>query len=676
MKKLILCLFSFAVTFPAWASSVLENSSHEVLRAGGQEVERLKNSAGKDFFLSNIIAPKQKKTVKVVAYINLSLNNAAGADASYLQENPGYAYAIEALFPYVEQGWQDWREAANAWLPKNYQLPNLKFTLVDGYQNDKARKARWNDSTVNLSLETTTGKYGFYQGNNAASARGIGMPYFTQDGNGFGRIRFFVEQEWMDYFNAMAKSPEEQAKAAEEYKKAVSAQMAGEFYESATNGKGYNWDSKLTDNSKKYMNALSKSEPGSWHKQGPWAAYNQHIMTHELGHLFGLVHIDEPNSMMTSTVDGNSVARPSSNDGLRLATLVCWYHNQRAKKEVCVPVSTRAETQEVKEALKKSMKRLEQNQVQLAGLASKPQAPKKAPVIKTEKPAGVEKSGSANIGRQQSMLPVRMNDGLSPNAVVKLPEDTTVSGNLGRQKSMLPERAANKQAPELAAQPAPVAKQPTSLAVAPEQAPLLANVPLSSLQQNPPAASQPAAPKKKVCFVCGKEMEEGEYYSFTESRHVHKNSKCAYRAFAHYHGTDSKNLARYEDFYFFRTPKDVVQAKADMRSLGLTVNDIRSYAAQDAAEQQKQLEQAKAEKAAAQARAQQRAQQDQKCRFYVHVGTAELQQFTSTNRLALQEIRQKQLSGRKLSKNEERLKTQYDQLYANYRLTRYCQGLD
>lgn len=668
-------MFSFAVTFPAWASSVLENSPHEVLRAGGQEVERLKNPAGKDFLLSNIISPKQKKTVKVVAYINLSLNNAARADASYLQENPGYAYAIEALFPYVEQGWLDWREAANAWLPKNYQLPNLKFTLVDGYQNDKARKARWNDSTVNLSLETTTGKYGFYQGNNSASARGIGMPYFTQDGNGFGRIQFFVEQEWMDYFNAMAKSPEEQAKAAEEYKKAVSAQMAGEFYESATNGKGYNWDSKLTDSSKKYMNVLSKSEPGSWHKQGPWAAYNQHIITHELGHLFGLVHVAEPNSMMASTVDGNSVARPSSNDGLRLATLVCWYHNQRAKKEVCVPVSTRAETQEVKEALKKSMKRLEQNQVQLAGLANKPQAPKKAPVIKTEKPAGVEKSASANIGRQQSMLPVRMDGGLSPNAVVKLPEETPSSA--ARSQSMLPARGGYKQAPEQQTQgPAPVSRQPASLAVAPDQAPLLANVPLSSLANNQPPAAKNAAPKKPVCFVCGKEMEEGEYYSFTESRHVHKNSKCAYRAFARYYGTDKKSLDRYDDFYFLGTPKDVVQARANMKSLGLTVDDIRSYAAQDAAELQKQLEQAKAEKAAAQARAQQRAQQDQKCRFYVHVGTAELQQFTSTNRLALQEIRQKQLGGRKLSKNEERLKTQYDQLYANYRLTRYCQGLD
>ncbi len=356
MRKILL-LFLFITGISAgWGFQLPADAAYESLRVGNLTVERLKMGKNQDFLFSNILFPKQKRNVKVLAYVNFPFRNAVTESPNYLKENPGYFLAVEALFPYVKQAWQDWREAANAWLPAAYKLPELTFSLTDGYRTDTSHTPRWTNQTINITLEATSGKYGFYQGNGSNSVRGVGISSFTKDGNGFGRILFFMEQEWLDWLNAKEAPADEQARAAEEYKKAVSAQMAGDFYEAATNGNGYNWDKQLSDRSKQYIHILSKMPAASWHKQGPWAVYNQRIVTHEWGHLLGLVHINEDTSIMfEKTASGMDSSRPSAADGLRLATLVCWYHNQQAHQEVCLPKSAHEESQELKESLKKSL---------------------------------------------------------------------------------------------------------------------------------------------------------------------------------------------------------------------------------------------------------------------------------------------------------------------------------
>ncbi len=187
-----------------------------------------------------------------------------------------------------------------------------------------------------------------------------------------------------------------------------------------------------------------------------------------------------------------------------------------------------------------------------------------------------------------------------------------------------------------------------------------------------PAVTEPAeqAAPKAVCEVCGKEMAAGTYYTDSVGRTVHKHSECAYRYFKRFHKTDDKNLSRYEDYYFFSVPQDVVQAKADMRKLDLTVADIRRYASQEADKARRLQEELAQQKQAEQVRA----QDAEKCRFYVHVTLKDIQVFSEDNQKTLQSVRKKESVGRPLSKKEALVKRNYDQLNENYKLSEYCKA--
>ncbi|WP_428063344.1 hypothetical protein [Candidatus Avelusimicrobium fimicolum] len=184
-----------------------------------------------------------------------------------------------------------------------------------------------------------------------------------------------------------------------------------------------------------------------------------------------------------------------------------------------------------------------------------------------------------------------------------------------------------------------------------------------------PVQTPVIAPKAK-CVVCGEEMADGTFYTDSVGRTVHKHSLCAYRFFKRFHKTDEDSLTRYSDYYFFSMPNDVVQAKADMRKLDLTVADIRRYRAQEEAAAEdfkKSLEAEKLAKAQAQAKA-------EKCRLVIQVTPADVQAYEKENKAVLARVAQKEAGGRPLTKKETLVKRHYAQLKDNLALTEECKG--
>ena len=184
-----------------------------------------------------------------------------------------------------------------------------------------------------------------------------------------------------------------------------------------------------------------------------------------------------------------------------------------------------------------------------------------------------------------------------------------------------------------------------------------------------PVQTPVIAPKAK-CVVCGEEMADGTFYTDSVGRTVHKHSLCAYRFFKRFHKTDEDSLTRYSDYYFFSMPNDVVQAKADMRKLDLTVADIRRYRAQEEAAAEdfkKSLEAEKLAKAQAQAKA-------EKCRLVIQVTPADVQAYEKENKAVLARVAQKEAGGRPLTKKETLVKRHYFQLKDNLALTEECKG--
>lgn len=184
-----------------------------------------------------------------------------------------------------------------------------------------------------------------------------------------------------------------------------------------------------------------------------------------------------------------------------------------------------------------------------------------------------------------------------------------------------------------------------------------------------PVQTPVIAPKAK-CVVCGQEMADGAFYTDSVGRTVHKHSLCAYRFFKRFHKTDEDSLTRYSDYYFFSMPNDVVQAKADMRKLDLTVANIRRYRAQEEAAAEdfkKSLEAEKLAKAQAQAKA-------EKCRLVIQVTPADVQAYEKENKAVLARVAQKEAGGRPLTKKETLVKRHYAQLKDNLALTEECKG--
>ena len=369
MKKFLLLLLVLGILLPSsWASDgATGNSDYTILKVGSLSVRQLKNVYDRTFFLNDIIYPRQRRTVNVPAFVfEWPFFSPFHLDRSHLTTSPIYKQAYLEVYDYLPEAYNLWRVAANKYLPAQYQLPNLTFVLSDGHVNKGAplylkgpqRKAS------GISLEV----YATYQNMEhislgAKNVLGVGVPYFKPSESDFGRIGFRMYGEWFDWLVAREKVKEAQNKSSEEQEKAKEAlENATKDYAERIISEGAgviyaNYESAAKKNPK-LAETLKGMPPEQWHKTGPWAARNQAIFTHEFGHLFGLPHEDDKTSVMYSELDSYAsvFTKPNEADGLRLATMVCWYQNERLKKlraknphlkaQNCVPITEATAKQE------------------------------------------------------------------------------------------------------------------------------------------------------------------------------------------------------------------------------------------------------------------------------------------------------------------------------------------
>ncbi len=375
MRSLFI-LFLIGGLFPVSlaASSANEYNPVELVTAGGFSVYKYKvEDQSLEGFLARtaINNPSRKVLVRVSDY-NLSNGFSRASLSNYIKQNPAYDEIGHIVFSYLTNAYQRWREAANANLPAKYQLPEIEFVYENIYSvaSGKTPSVARQSQTPIILLRLVIDEYGIYDRKDGSIARAKAIPYFRQDGTGEGYITFTVQQQWMDYLNAKYTHAVDLQTASNTYAKAIAGVLTGSYDVSDEPGWIETDQSRTLREKKNKMMSSFNPQVESWHVKGPWARFNQGVMTHELGHLFLLPHEKVSSSIMYPTVSGRSSGKVSKKDGLHLAALVCWYHNQLAGREVCKPEvdSYRAEMEKNRLELSNSLQKARKNIESQAGI--------------------------------------------------------------------------------------------------------------------------------------------------------------------------------------------------------------------------------------------------------------------------------------------------------------------
>ncbi len=317
MKKLILCILLYVI--PGFlAGQETELKRQTVRRVGNFQAEQLYPG-----ILPALIF-EEKNTV-------LALPDASfDAPLDNLSHTPSFLAAVrraqELTYHYFVQAWQDWRAAANAYLPADYQLPSLSFLLAQNTQ----QKASAGALPVHLVTRFPSHRLEHLGQYTASSIQ---------------RIELVLPIHLLKYWAFSDPDPLQQALMTGDLRNVICDLTSGwqRYWDllviKSSSLEDVSWANRyrtLTKKEEDCLNTLMTLPAEEWGSRGPFAAYNKHIMTHEWGHLLGFGHID--NSIMsTGGAADRSLIKPNKLDGLRLAVLVCWHHNQKAGKTVCVP---------------------------------------------------------------------------------------------------------------------------------------------------------------------------------------------------------------------------------------------------------------------------------------------------------------------------------------------------
>lgn len=321
MKKIL--LWGFCILFvPVVNAQEVLSSREYVRRAGPYEVKQ----ANKGILPYIIFQGKRSVSVFCEAVfdspfdqIRVTKNTAAAIRRSQ-----------ELAYGYFISGWQAWRSAANAYLPKKYQLPELSFTFSEDVSNSDVADDSGAAVFVHLAVRFP-----------ATSLEHLGQ-YTSSSVN---RIELVLPIHLLKYLAFTDTDPLRRKLMEGEYRNMICNLVGGPntYWDKLTlqgtaleNVQWHNRYRPLEEAEEKCLDELTALPAKDWTYKGPFAVNNQHTMTHEWGHFFGFGHMD--NSIMaTGDRRDATFAKPVKNDGLRLATLVCWHYNRQAGKEVCVP---------------------------------------------------------------------------------------------------------------------------------------------------------------------------------------------------------------------------------------------------------------------------------------------------------------------------------------------------
>lgn len=237
--------------------------------------------------------------------------------------------AEEITYHYFVQSWKAWRAAANEYLPPKYQLPELSFTLEKDISGGGVID-RGSDSISVILVSRFPATVIEHKGKYTAV---------------FERIELVLPIHLLKYLAFTDTDPLQRALMEGEYRNMICNLAAGpnNYWDNLVlqggTLDGVRWINRYRPLGKEEsacLDEVSALPVKDWVYKGPFAVHNQHVMTHEMGHFLGFGHID--NSIMsTAKMAARTQTKPFGQDGLRLAVSVCYYHNRKAGKEVCVP---------------------------------------------------------------------------------------------------------------------------------------------------------------------------------------------------------------------------------------------------------------------------------------------------------------------------------------------------
>lgn len=321
MKKFLFLGILFILPLGIRAQEVVLERE-QVRRAGSYEVRQLH----KGILPYLIFEGKRSITVLPEALFDDPFNQ-----LSYSLEMEAAIWQVEEItYAHFVQGWNVWREAANKYLPQKYQLPELSFHLAEDILiGGTSPKMEEDAFTVHLVSRFPS----------------IWVPHAGSYTSYVDRIELVWPIHLLKYLMFTDTDPFQRALTEGEYRNMICNIVAGpnDYWDNlvlrGTKIEDVHWRNRfrpMKPEEEKCLNILPSLPAQDWVYEGPFAWDTQHTMLHEWGHFFGFGHID--NSIMSTGQkrDGTQV-QPTEQDGLRLATLVCWHYNQQAGKEVCVP---------------------------------------------------------------------------------------------------------------------------------------------------------------------------------------------------------------------------------------------------------------------------------------------------------------------------------------------------
>lgn len=250
----------------------------------------------------------------------------------------------EIAYRYLVAGWNAWRAAANEYLPKKYQFPQLSFTLAEDISLSGVTSGSEDSIPIYLVVRFPS----------------TWIDHSGQYSSSVDRIELVFPIHLLKYLAFTDTDPFRRALVEGEYRNMICNVSAGpnnywdQLSLQGTSLESVRWHNRfrpLEEKEEKCLDELAALPAKDWVYKGPFATDNQHTMTHEWGHFLGFGHID--NSIMaTGSLRDRTISTPVKDDGLRLATLVCYHYNELAGKEVCVPQEKPAKPKKAKKTSK------------------------------------------------------------------------------------------------------------------------------------------------------------------------------------------------------------------------------------------------------------------------------------------------------------------------------------